>query len=109
MATIKERVIIRCPEITDAMADEMIASITDRLLLRLGNVATLPTVFNSIAVDAVVKMYRRIYYEGISSEGAANITASFIDDILSEYDKEIEGYLNAEAAEGNGAKEVHFL
>ena len=40
-------------------------------------------------------MWRRTYYEGISSEGASNITTSFVEDILAEYDGEIEDYKDA--------------
>ena len=60
-----------------------IDTITARLCLRLG-AETLPSVFETICADATVKMWRRTYYEGISSEGSANITTSFVEDILAE-------------------------
>ena len=69
-------------------------TITNRLMLRLG-VDTLPEQFELIAADAVVKMHRRMYYEGISSEsmqGLAQLRTEFVDDILAEYESEIEQY-----------------
>lgn len=74
--------------ISDEVLEDYIHTISDRLCLRLG-VGTLPNLFESICVDAVVKMYRRTYYEGISSEGAANISTTFVDDVLAEYAQEI--------------------
>ena len=78
-----ERVRKRIPEdtVSDDDLQEYIDTMSDRLCLRLG-LDILPRVFESICVDAAVKMYRRTYYEGISSEGAANMTTTFVDDIL---------------------------
>lgn len=95
-------------EAGDELLVEYIATISDRLCLRLG-VEALPKLFESICVDSVVKMHRRVFYEGISSEGAANITTSFVDDILSEYADEIGRYLERMANTGNSEKVVHFL
>ena len=81
---------------------------SDRLCLRLG-VDTLPTLFQSICVDATVKMVRRTYYEGISSEGVANISTSFVDNILAEYDDEIGDWKAIQASSGNSNKVVCFL
>lgn len=75
-------------EADDNVCNEYIATVTDRLCLRLG-VDTLPVLFESICVDSVVKMVRRKYYEGISSESAANLSTSFVNDILDEYSDEI--------------------
>ena len=82
-----ERVRKRIPYdegVSDEVLMEYIDTVSDRLCLRLG-VDILPRLFESICVDAVVKMHRRVYYEGISSEGTANITTSFVDNILAEY------------------------
>ncbi len=85
-----ERVRKRIPEdtVSDDTLNEYIATMSDRLCLRLG-LEILPKIFESICVDATVKMYRRTYYEGISSEGASNISTTFVDDILNEYMDEI--------------------
>ena len=97
--TILGRIRLRIPdteEAPDAQLQNYIDTITDRLCLRLGTEA-LPSVFETICADAVVKMWRRTYYEGISSEGASNITTSFVEDILSEYDGEVQFYKDAHA------------
>lgn len=70
---------------------EYIETVSDRLCIRL-NCEELPSSFNTICADAVVKMYRRFCYEGISSESDGGISTSFVDDILSEYDEEISNY-----------------
>ena len=61
-----QRVRLRIPdsEISDDALKEYISTIQDRLLLRLGE-EKLPDAFQSICVDATVKMLRRTYYEGI--------------------------------------------
>lgn len=95
-------------QLSDTQLTEYLQTVSDRLCLRIGT-DTLPTLFGSVCVDAAVKMIRRIYYEGISSEGVANISTSFVDDILSEYDQEISDYKNAQADSGNNKKVVSFL
>ena len=78
------------------------------MCIRLGE-NTLPEPFNSICVDAVVKMYRRTYYEGISSEGAANITTSFVDNILNEYEQEISDWKEQKTNISGSGRVVRFL
>jgi len=112
ITTVLNRVIIRLESddnYDENIVSEYVQTITDRLCLRLGVTEdTFPELFNSIAVDATVKMWRRTYYEGISSEGAANITTSFVDDILSEYADEISAYLENTANTSGTDKVVHF-
>lgn len=87
---------------------EYVTTITDRLNIRLGE-TVLPDVFQSIAADASVKMHRRLYYEGIQSEGVDGITTSFVDNILSEYEKEIQAWIDKKTnTEGTG-RVVRFL
>ena len=95
-------------QLNDDQLMEYLQTMSDRLCLRLG-VETLPALFNSICVDATVKMVRRTYYEGISSEGVANISTSFVDDILAEYAGEIGDWKDAQADAGNSKKVVTFL
>lgn len=95
-------------KLEDAQLIEYLQTMSDRLCLRLGE-ETLPALFGSICVDATVKMVRRTYYEGISSEGVANISTSFVDDILAEYNREIDDWKNGQAANGNSKKVVTFL
>lgn len=111
MVDIIDRVRSRIGETTvpDSLLHEYVNTVSDRLCLRLGQ-DTLPNLFDSICVDAVVKMYRRTYYEGISAEGAANISTSFVDDILDEYTTEIAAWKEKQANEGAGSgKVVRFL
>ena len=105
-----DRLRVRIPDtsLEDSELKEYLSTVSDRLCLRLGT-EKLPPLFESICVDAAVKMVRRTYYEGISSEGVANISTSFVDDILAEYAGEIEDWKNSQAASGNSNKVVRFL
>lgn len=105
-----DRLRVRIPDtsLEDSELKEYLSTVSDRLCLRLG-AEKLPPLFESICVDATVKMVRRTYYEGISSEGVANISTSFVDDILAEYAGEIEDWKNSQAASGNSNKVVRFL
>lgn len=108
---ILERVRLRIPDTTEAPDQQLqnyIDTITDRLCLRLGT-ETLPVVFETICADAVVKMWRRTYYEGISSEGASNITTSFVEDILAEYEGEIRDYKDAHTDDENSPTQTRVV
>lgn len=78
----------------DSILKELINTITDRLCLLLKEEA-LPKKFESICVDAVVKAYRRIYFEGITQEGVEGISTAFVDNILDEYRLEIDSWINS--------------
>lgn len=93
----KIRIRLEGEKISDARLNEYIETVTDRLCVRLGT-DELPKRFESVCADAVVKMHRRFYYEGISSENDGGISVSFADDILSEYSAEIEDYKNSNKA-----------
>lgn len=111
MDDIIDRVRMRLRElnVSDDLLSEYISTVSDRLCLRLGK-DTLPTPFESVCVDAVIKMYRRTYYEGISTEGVESISTSFVDDILNEYAPEIAMWKERQANEGAGSgKVVRFL
>lgn len=110
MDELLQRLLIRLPDtqLTNEQLTEYLQTMSDRLCLRLG-AETLPALFESICVDATVKMVRRTYYEGISSEGVANISTSFVDDILAEYAWEIGDWKSAQADAGNSKKVVTFL
>ena len=84
-------------------------TVCDRLNLRLGE-TTLPVVFERIAADATVKLFRRLYYEGIEVESVSDINTHFITDILEEYSAEIEAYKTyMKKADGNLTDIVRFL
>lgn len=95
-------------KLNDSQLTEYLQTMSDRLCIRLG-AETLPVIFNSICVDATVKMVRRIYYEGISSENVVNISTAFVENILAEYADEIGDWKNSQADNGNSTKVVHFL
>lgn len=86
------RVRITADECSDDILHLLCDTISDRLALRLG-VDKLPETFERIAADASVKMFRRMYYEGITSESVQSINTAFVDDILKEYESEIESYI----------------
>ena len=92
---IKERVMVRLAKeesLDSTFIDEAILGVSDRLKLRL-RVDVLPSSFESIVVEAVVKVYRRLNYEGISSESVSSLSTSFQEDVLAEYANEISSYL----------------
>lgn len=91
----------------DLLAD-CVDTISSRLCLRLG-VDSLPSIFNTICIDAVVKMARRFYYEGITTEGVANISTSFVEDILNEYNEEIQSWKNSANNIGETGRSLRFL
>lgn len=103
------RIRIQDDTVPDYLLREYMVTVSDRLCVRLG-VDKLPAQFESICVDASIKMYRRTYYEGISSEAAANLSTSFVDDILDEYSQEIGYFRMNRANSGSGSgKVVTFL
>lgn len=77
--------------VTEQTLSEIAQTINDRVCLRLG-VDEAPKIFESIIVDACVKLYRRMYYEGISSEGDDGLSVTFVEDVLNEYTAEFEQY-----------------
>ena len=103
-----DRVFNRLPDADYDVVKEYGVTIKDRLCLRLGE-EELPEQFESICVDAVVKMYRRMYYEGIASEGTFNLTTSFVNDILSEYSQEISDWKARKANDVGSGRVVRFL
>ena len=106
--SILDRVKRRLPEADQTLLEEYIQTMEDRICIRLGENA-LPDAFASVCVDAVVKMYRRTYYEGISSESVANISNSFYEDFLAEYDQEISKWKENKANTEGSGRYIHFL
>lgn len=104
-----DRVKIRIPEAKDGVLEELIISATDRILLRIGK-DELPQKLETIAVEIVTKMYRRMMYEGISSESADTLNVTFIDDIFTEYEEEFEKWLKrSDEDEGKNKLKVRFI
>lgn len=107
---IVKRLKLRLPdEENTELLDELINTAKDRILLRIGE-NEIPEIFKSILVDVVVKLYRRQYYEGISSESVDVIKTSFVSDVLSEYDNEFEKYIkDKEKNEDIILRKVRFI
>ncbi len=90
-----------------ALLQEFCDLASTRICLRVRS-DTLPDILLPIAADAVVKIWRRCNYEGISSESKAEINTSFVEDILSEYADEFEAYKESKA-QADGDRRVRFL
>lgn len=106
MARVKKR--LSGETINDEVLTELVSVADNRLCIRLGE-DVLPDSFQAICADAVVKMYRRMYYEGISSEGAADISTSFIDNVLAEYEQEIADWKDRKTNISGSGRVVSFL
>lgn len=77
-----------------------------RICLRV-RTQTLPEILEPIVADIVVKLWRRLSYEGISSEGADKISTSFVEDILAEYETDLKAYRDS-MDEETGIKKIRF-
>lgn len=104
-----ERVKVRIPEAKEGVLEELVTSATDRILLRIGK-DELPAKLETIAVEIVTKMYRKMYYEGISSESADTLTVSFVENIFAEYEEEFKRWIALDdEAEGKNKLKVRFI
>lgn len=104
-----ERVKVRIPEAKESVLKELVTSATDRILLRIGK-DELPAKLETIAVEIVTKMYRKMYYEGISSESADTLNVTFVDDIFAEYEEEFKRWVKLDdEAEGKNKLKVRFI
>ena len=93
-----------------AVIGEISQTVLDRICIRLGisNEQEFPALFYGVCAEASVKAYRRRYYEGIKSESESGVFSdTFVEDILSEYEKEFETYRNGNDV--GSSKRVHFL
>ena len=104
-----ERVKVRIPEAKEGVLEELVTSATDRILLRIGK-EELPAKPETIAVEIVTKMYRKMYYEGITSESADTLTVSFVENIFAEYEEEFKRWMALDdEAEGKNKLKVRFI
>lgn len=98
MTLVAERVKIRLPELgkekNGALLQELVLTAQDRINLRIGE-ETLPSAFQSIAVEVVVRVYNRLRYEGLESEDVDNtFRVRLIKDILADYEADFVNYAN---------------
>ncbi|ERL09850.1 phage gp6-like head-tail connector protein [Olsenella profusa] len=111
-----DRVKARLDAWEDVPSDEWLAeavqSVSDRVCLRAG-VARLPALAESIVVDATVKAVNRRFDEGITSESEGQgdvMSVTFVDDLLSEYDRELSALADMARADGSsGLPKVRFV
>lgn len=103
----QERLKIRLPDASEDVLGELLQTAVDRILLRVRE-DVLPPVLDSIAVDATVKLYRRLYFEGIQTEKADTLNTTFFEDILAEYDHELHAYMEKRDSEST-KRVVRFL
>ena len=107
--TVLERVKVRIPEAKSDILEELVSSATDRILLRIGK-DELPAKLETIVVEIVTKMYRKMYYEGISSESADTLNVTFVEDIFAEYEEEFKRWMELDdEAEGKNKLKVRFI
>lgn len=112
METIRARVLTRLssdnvqPEI--GLIDELIQTAIDRINLRVGDIILNPLLY-SIAVEVVIKMYRRVYFEGIKNETADGFRVDYIEDILKEYEVDFNKYISSKDGEDDGRTFIKFL
>ena len=107
--TVLERVKVRIPEAKEGVLEEFVTSATDRILLRIGK-DELPAKLETIAVEIVTKMYRKMYDEGITSESADTLTVSFVENIFAEYEEEFKRWMELDdEAEGKNKLKVRFI
>lgn len=97
---------------SDAWLAEAVQTLSDRVCLRCG-VAALPPMAESIVADATVKAVNRRFDEGVASESegqGSTMSLSFVDDLLSEYDRELSALADMARADGSsGLPKVRFV
>lgn len=109
--TVLERIQVRIPEAnnTPDLFNELIQTAIDRINLKVKQLE-FPKQLESVLVEIVIKMYRRIYYEGISSESADTLNVSFFEDIFAEYEEEFDNWIKMNDEEtGNNKLKVRFI
>lgn len=109
--SVQERVRIRLQNEPGAENETLLTELCDlaasRICLRVRE-QTLPALLESIAADAVIKIWRRWTYEGIASENKGTISTSFVEDILAEYGAEFDAYRESRVS-ASGGRRIRFL
>lgn len=91
--------------ISDERISHWCNTVESRLNLRLGT-TDLPFEFKYIAIETCLELFRRYYYEGISSENDGGLSVSFVEDVLNKYSDEINAY---KISKGTGLGKAKFL
>lgn len=107
------RLKIRIPNIDTDVAEELLKTAKDRILLRVESKQTIfPAELESICVEVVTAMYNKhmMKNEGIDSESVDVFSVKFVNDLLEQYEDELNAYkrmLSTEEDESRG--KVRFL
>jgi len=108
-----ERLKIRIPDIEDGIAQELIKTAKDRILLRVGLKQTLlPVELESVCVEIVTAMYNKhqMQNEGVENERVDVFSVKFVNDLLKQYDAELSEYRRLLEGEQDGNRnKVRFL
>lgn len=109
MVEIKQRVLVRLPDISTALLDEYSTTATDRIKIRIEE-EEFPGELNSIAVEVICAMHSKKYHAGIKNESVDTFKVSFVEDILKEYEEDFQRYLRKkEKAENVNRGVLRFL
>lgn len=108
-----DRLKIRIPGIDEPLAQELIKTAKDRILLRVGIKKTLfPPELESICVEIVTAMYNQheMNHEGVDSESVDVFSVKFVNDLLKQYEDELREYktMLSDEEDSNRGK-VRFL
>lgn len=108
------RLKIRIPDIGDPIAEELIKTAKDRILLRVGLNKTkeFPDELESICVEIVTAMYNKhmMKNEGIDSESVDVFSVKFVNDLLKQYEDELNEYKRMlDDEEDSSRGKVRFL
>lgn len=103
------RLKIRIPNIEDPIAEELIKTAKDRILLRVGlKQEELPKELESICVEVVTAMYRKheMQHEGVDSEGVDVFSVKFVNDLLDQYKDELNEFRRLHENEEDSSRGV---
>ena len=90
-----ERLKVRIKDLDEDVAEELLTTAKDRILIRVGLKQTLfPAELESICVEVVNAMYNKhqMKHEGVESEGVDVFSMKFVNDLLKQYDDEFNEY-----------------
>lgn len=97
-----ERLEVRIPDINVALANELLKTAKDRILLRIGLKLTLfPKELESVCVEVVMAMYNKhqMKADGVDNEKVDVFSVKFVNRLLDEYEPEFNEYRKMYAAE----------
>ncbi len=104
-----DRLKIRIPNIEDPIAEELIKTAKDRILLRVeSKKSDFPKELESICVEVVTAMYRKheMQHEGVDSEGVDVFSVKFVNDLLDQYKDEIDAFKHMQEDEEDSKRGV---